>query len=75
MACPPFGFFGRRHQPLTAFCTVYVRPQPRSIKAQQVAVRLEPGPKDDAKPGAAKREDSAEGIPAAAGGEGKDHFC
>src|SRR5216684_4373606 len=45
MACPPFGFYGRRHPPRTAALHgLLFRPQPRRIKAQQAAGRLGPEP-------------------------------
>ena len=45
MACPPFGFYGRRHPPRTAALHgLLFRPQPRCIKAQQAAGRLGPEP-------------------------------
>jgi hypothetical protein len=48
MAYPPlFAFSGRRYQPLTAFCTVYIQASAADIKARQAIIRLEVKLKDD----------------------------
>jgi hypothetical protein len=56
MAYPPLlAFSGRRYQPLTAFCTVYIQASAAHIKAWQATIRLELKLKDDGLTGRAAR--------------------